>query len=144
MVHPPPSGVWWVNHYHVILLITIFILRSPNNDRPATLQQRNLFPRTHLTGDIADNCLQPRPAPNIAALTLTKKPTTRIFLPQKSPSMMQTRSGRPAEMARKLEEIRQLNKKNHQQERQRKEEEEMRKKDAEASKSRVDEMARKV
>ena len=57
---------------------------------------------------------------------------------------MQTRSGRPAEMARELEEIRQLNKKNHQQERQRKEEEEMRKKDAEASKSRVDEMARKV
>ena len=124
MVHPPPSGAWLVNHYHVIfLIITFILLDSPNNDQLFILQRRNVLPGTHWIS-IADNCLRPRPAPNIKVSASTKTLT----------AMMHTRSGRGSTaISRELDEIRLLNKKHHQQERQRKEEEEKRKKDDEAT-----------
>jgi len=64
MVHPPPSGAWLVTHNHVIFLIIIFILDSPNNNQPSILQRQNVSPGTHWIY-ITDNCPRPRPAPNI-------------------------------------------------------------------------------
>ena len=105
MVHPPSSGAWLVNPYHVIFLI-IFILGPPNNNRPPILQQRNVSPGSHWIS-IANNCPRPRPVPNIKVSASIKTMT----------SMMQTRSGRGSTaMSRELDEIRLLNKKNHQQE----------------------------
>ena len=103
MVHPPSSGAWLVNPYHVIFLI-IFILGPPNNNRPPILQQQNVSPGSHWIS-IASNCPRPRPVPNIKVSASIKTMT----------SMIQTRSGRGSTaMSRELDEIRLLNKKHHQ------------------------------